>query len=310
MTNFVLLGPQRFYPCILQATKKCNLTAPFAAITAGWQERESETEELESHLGSPVRNLSLYQRAEQVFAEAPLLREAIRQHQQTLISLQELYRLRLRYSMQTAHQLLTKKKVSRDLLDPEINDSFEAIQRLDQHHLQRIQALNQAFYDKWDFKNHDVIKKHREDLFELLQNCQSVLISGGHVAVLLNRIRLFGIEPWLLERTCIGWAAGAMVLGEKIVLFHDSPPQGRGYAEIFEAGLGLYSNRLVFPSARKRLMLKDPVRVQLLAWRFATDSCWTLDDHAQLAFVDQVWQPNGATHQLHPDGTHFAEVRS
>ena len=90
----------------------------------------------------------------------------------------------------------------------------------------------------------------------------------GHVAVLLNRLRIFKLEPMLAQKPIIAWSAGAMVLAKRIVLFHDTPPQGKGFAEVFEAGLGLYSNLIPLPHAAKRLQLDNPTRVSIFARRF------------------------------------------
>jgi peptidase E len=60
----------------------------------------------------------------------------------------------------------------------------------------------------------------------LLAASHAVLIAGGHIAVLLNRLRLFDLSAVLRERPVFGWSAGAMVLTSRIVLFHDSPPRG------------------------------------------------------------------------------------
>ena len=310
MNNLALLGPQRHNPHILDASMSCEMNPPWAAITAGWQEREDEIEELEAHLGQGVSNLRLYRRAEKIFQADPLLREAIRSHQQELIALQELYRLRLRHSMETVHQLLKRKRPNPALLEPEIEDSFHTVRQLDHHHLERIRGLNEAFEEKWNLDQRPSVRDHRQEIAEILDRCACVLIAGGHVAVLLNRMRLFGLPETLQHKPIIAWSAGAMVLGKKIVLFHDSPPQGRGYAEVFESGLGRYEDRLVFPSAQKRLLLQDPIRIMLLARRFSQDECWTLDPGAKLFFQDEQWHSNGTSLRLFPNGEHHAEGTS
>jgi len=292
MADLVLLGPQRHHPLLLEATQRCDLQPPWAVISAGWQEREAEIEEMAAHLGGRVQNLDLYQRAESVFTQDSLLREALRQHQQRLIALQEIYRIRLRHGMGAVQQLLRRKKPETGLLEPEIEDSFRAVKALDEHHLNRILDLNQAFNDHWKLGEHHLIQHHRNEIATILAASSCVLIAGGHVAILLNRMRLFGLPAMLADKPCIAWSAGAMVLGKKIVLFHDSPPQGRGYAEVLEWGLGKFEDRLVFPSANKRLAVNDPVRLAMLTRRFPEDQCWTLDEKAMLVRQDDRWQAN------------------
>ena len=61
-------------------------------ITAGWQEREREDEELQKHLDRPLTNLCLHSRAEQVFSSDPDLFAAHRARQDRLQAIQQLYR--------------------------------------------------------------------------------------------------------------------------------------------------------------------------------------------------------------------------
>ena len=66
MRAIVLLGPQRLQPTLVTAVDERGVTGAIAAITAGWQEREDEIDELSEHVKRPVHNLRLYARGEQV----------------------------------------------------------------------------------------------------------------------------------------------------------------------------------------------------------------------------------------------------
>jgi hypothetical protein len=116
-------------------------------------------------------------------------------------------------------------------------------------------------------------------------------------------MRLFGVAPRLADRWVVAWSGGAMALGERVVLFHDSPPQGAGHAELLDAGLGLYRHVIPFPNARRRLRLDDPSRVGLLAERLAPHACVTLDDGARLDWrSERGWRAWPAVRRLQPDG--------
>ena len=123
--------------------------------------------------------------------------------------------------------------------------------------------------DRWHLSERDVVARQRHELQKLLKNSLALCIAGGHVSILLNRLWLFDVAG-LLPKTMpvVAWSAGAMALAERVVLFHDSPPQGRGYAEVLCAGVGLCPGVVPLPHAKKRLQLNDQVRVQLLARRF------------------------------------------
>ena len=130
----------------------------------------------------------------------------------------------------------------------------------------------------------------------------AVAIAGGHVMVLLNRFRMYALMPKLTEFPVLAWAAGAMVLTERIVAFHDSPPQGRGNPEVLEAGVGLVPGVVVLPHARQRLKLTDPVRVALLARRFAPARCLAFDADCEAWWVDWRLRPGGGLRELRSQG--------
>ncbi len=57
MHPLTLLGPQRLRPTLAAAFDELGISGQVAAVTAGWQEREAEVEEMKEHLGRPVVDL-------------------------------------------------------------------------------------------------------------------------------------------------------------------------------------------------------------------------------------------------------------
>ena len=100
----------------------------------------------------------------------------------------------------------------------------------------------------------------------------------------MNRLRLFGMQELLADRHIVGFSAGAMVLVDRIVLFHDRMPQGRRDPEVFGAGLGLVPRHVILPDPSERLRQRDKPRIGLMARRFAPDLCVTLDSGASIEF--------------------------
>jgi len=304
MPDLILLGPQRYETTAGEALASLEVSGPCAVITCGWQERELEMENLEAELGCETINLRLHHRGEAVFRDDPEFREAHRAHQGRLRALQELYRIRLRHTLGAFHQLMAQTEdYEAEVLDDEIEHAVTLVRALDQHHLDRIRELHETFTDEWEPFKRPALREHHFELMETLERCGAVMIAGGHVAVLLNRLRLLGLAPFIQEKPVIAWSAGAMVLGERVVLFHDSPPQGRGYAEVFEAGLGLFDDVVPLPHAHKRLQLENPVRVSLFARRFAGLDCLTLASGSRLEHGDETWRPVREIQRLNPDGT-------
>lgn len=277
MASLILFGPQRLNPTLRPELDALGLDGQAAVITAGWQEREREIEELQQHIDRPVANLGLHERCEQVFSHDHELFQAHRARQDRLQAIQRLYRYRLDFVLEPARELM-RRGGDPELLDRERTSAIEAIRLLDREHLMRMDEVHREFDHRWQVAKRPSLAKHREQIQELLSASSSVLIAGGHVAVLLNRMRMFGIAELIRPMPILAWAAGAMALAERVVLFHDSPPQGAGNPEVLDTGLGLYRGLIPLPHARQRLRLEDPVRVSLFARRFAPDTCVPLDE--------------------------------
>ncbi len=296
----MILGPQRLRPTVDRALAELGIDGRIAVVTAGWQEREQEDQDLDEHLGHRVVNLLLYERGERVFERDADLFAAHRERQDRLRELRDLYGRRLLHALAAARELLGLDGDS-DLLERERREAIAAVRDLDRHHLDEIGKIHGAFERRWRPARRAAIRRERDDLAAVLAGVEALAVAGGHVAVLLNRLRLFGVLELVGARPILAWSAGAMALAERIVLFHDSPPQGAGNAEVLEAGLGLINGLLPFPHARRRLRLDDPARVALLARRFAPARCIALDGGDGLAY-DGSWRTLAPLRLLREDG--------
>jgi hypothetical protein len=275
-----LLGPQRLQPTVGPIIEDFDSPGTVSVITAGWQERESEDEELFEYVGADAVNLRLYQRALDIFQEDPELAEALHRRQRKLRDLQHLYRLRLDHLLDVVRELRHRPNVDPEILRWTSERAMSSVQALDRELLDRQAESSIEFDQRWSERERPAVRRHREEILSILSDSDIVVIAGGHVAVLLNRLRLFGIETMLADKNIVAWSAGAMVLGERVVLFHDRPPQGRGNAEVLEAGLSLYRGLIPFPHARHRLLLDQPERVMLISRRFHPLMCIAMDENA------------------------------
>ena len=297
MSRVVFLGPQRFRPTLAGVLDRLEVEGTVAAITAGWQEREQEVDELEDHIHRDLVNLRLYERAEQVLATDPELRAALHERQSRLRDLQTLYRKRLRHTLESAREVLSLD--GRDGFVREHRQAaIRAVRTLDRQHLTRVRRIHSEFDEQWAPLTRPSVASQRRELEDVVAGASVVAIAGGHVAVLISRMRLFGLGDLLGRPTVVAWSAGAMALCERIVLFHDFPPQGAGDAEVLDAGLGVVDGIVAFPDARRRLALEDPVRVALLARRFAPDLPAMLDVGTEFIRDDARWRPVAAARVL------------
>jgi hypothetical protein len=303
----IVLGPQRLAPTVKREIVAHGLDPAqngLAAVTAGWEEREEELDELRDHLGGRVVGLRLHERTEDVYAKDPALLQAVRARHDRLRKLQAIYRLRLSYALDAARALL-RRESSQDLerlLESERHSAIEAVRALDREHLEHIRAVHEEFEDEWHPGERDSVAHHREEIGRELEECSALLVAGGHVTVLLDRLRMFDVVPLLKRQPIFCWSAGAMALSERVVVFHDSPPQGPGNAEVLEAGLDVFSGLVPLPHASRRLRLDDPLRVGLFARRFGPAICAALDEGTQLTWDGKAWKGGIGTRMLSPDG--------
>ncbi len=294
----ILLGPQRQQPGVGKAVADLGILGPLAVVTAGWEERELEDEELIRELersqnqgGShQTINLSLFPRADEVFTHHPALRELMAERENRRKMLRELYNLRLAPQLVACRELLNRVDLDAHdrpddpLYDPEIDDAIEGVRRLDDHHLARVSELEAEMAERFagDHVDHPVLLHHRRQVAELVAASGALLIAGGHVGTLMSVLRLFDVMNLAADKPVVAWSAGAMAIGERVVLFHDSPARGAGDAEVFGPGFGLVPGIIPLPHARHRIALDDRRRVALMARRFAPSVCVGLDYTARI----------------------------
>ncbi|MDX1460799.1 MAG: Type 1 glutamine amidotransferase-like domain-containing protein, partial [Xanthomonadales bacterium] len=232
---------------------------------------------VEREVGRGLRDLHLYRRAEQVFSGDPSLVEAYRARQDRLIRLQRLYRQRLRQLVSAAIDLYALQGEPA-LLTPERRHAISQLRSLDAHHVARVRAIHAEFEADFDPVINPLLARHVAEISSILDGCAGLLITGGNVAVLLNRMRLFGIGSRLDSIPVVGWSAGAMVLTERIVLFHDKLPRRRRDAEILSPGFGLLPGWVFLPDAAHRLDHDDVLALDVMARRFQPARCVLLDN--------------------------------
>jgi hypothetical protein len=289
----VLLGPQRIDPVVRGATAapdvgvvlaELGVRKRVALVTAGWQERESEDEALRKALGVDSENLRLHERSQEVFAADPALTAAYSARQELLRHLQSFYRIRLDKTEDAANAIQVRH-VEPELLVQEQRVSVEQFRQLDVDHLERCRAIHAAFEDRWQLPTRAAIATHRDELRALLAPAEALVIAGGHVASLLNRMKLFDVLGLAAGKPIVAWSAGAMVLTDRIVLFHDFPPYGSDIAQVLDAGFGLVPGVVALPDAARRVRQDDRAGIARFAQRMAPATCVAMDAGARLAIV-------------------------
>ncbi|MCA9566395.1 MAG: Type 1 glutamine amidotransferase-like domain-containing protein [Myxococcales bacterium] len=296
--DLFLLGPQRPNPNLGEALERIPGTGPIVTITAGWRLDEGEIDALHAVVGPDAVHLPLYQWFEECMETMPETRRRYKQRQRELRRVKELYRIRLHRALEAVRALHERADQDNELVEKQLEWALADVRRIDRQFVDHSKSLFAAYTDvsrPWELPE---VAARRKESAEKLSSARAILIAGGHVAVLRNRMLFFGVhqqlfQAWLQKTAVVAWGAGAMVLTDPIVLFYDDPPDGPSHPEILDSGLALVQDTVVLPDAEKRLRLRDRMRVRLLAGRFRPHQCVAMENGAFLEMKDGGWVQRG-----------------
>jgi hypothetical protein len=264
--------------------------ARIATVTAGWQEREPDDTELNQLLGDRAVNLALHARWQDVLEKDSEYANAEREHDAALEELRQLYLTQLDHALDATYDIAASEEGRPRFRERVLADALELVRMLDEQHLVRVREAHLEFYDAWQPQQRALVATHREEVREILQSAAALVIAGGHVGELVKVLHLFHVSPHL-PGLVVAWSAGAMALTERVVLFHDYVPHGVAQTELLGEGLGLLPDLVPLPDARRRLRVNDPVRMSVLARRFAPARCIVLDDGVRVRLTNSDLPP-------------------
>ncbi len=302
--RIVLLGPQRS-PTVGGLVRSLPPDGPVATVTAGWQEREPDDDELSALLGTRDVNLGLYGRWLDTQDRDPEYARADRRLGELLAERHELYLLRLDHALRAVYALQQHAEPDSELADQALTEAIEAVRELDRAHLSHVNTMRGEFFAALRPHDRPVIAAHRAAVAELLGGSAALVIAGGHVGVLADVLHLFNVAA-ALDRALdaapvIAWSAGAMALTDRIVLFGDRAASGPGHAEVYGSGLSILRDVVLLPHARARMLLDDTPRMAVFARRFAPARCVVLEAGTRIETTSEAGWPGG-TRILGADG--------
>jgi hypothetical protein len=294
--TLVVLGPQR-RPSLRPVMRSLDVAGPVAVVNAGWRDREEQDGELLDLLDGRGVNLALHARYLDVLDTVPGLPDWAAARQEALDELSSVYELRLHHALAAVHALLRRRPVDRApgdgaVVDVAVADAIRAVVALDEWHVTSVREVRATFAGRLAELDHRALDRQCEQVAGLLAPAEVLVVAGGHVGVLLDCLRMFGVHP--VDRAVVAWSAGAMALADLVVLFHDFAPQGQGHPEVHDVGLGVLRGVVPLPHARRRLRLDDHARMAVLAARLAPARCLVLDDGVRLALGPRGELPPGA----------------
>jgi hypothetical protein len=296
--NLTVLGPQRPDPNLPRVLEALGVRGPVAMITAGWRHDEGETTALERALARPSLHVPLYQWFDRVMASDADLARAYSERSERMRAYKDLYRIRVRGALGVVERLVEHREEQPDLVDRELVRAMDTVRDIDDQMLSSLRDLRVAFPRMAHSIEHPEVKALHALAAEMFARADTIVVAGGHVAVLLNRIQFFGVHTLLQDaldegKAVIAWSAGAMVMTNRIALYYDDPPDGPAEAEVLDHGLGFLPGVVLYPHARRRLRLHDTNRVARVARRFAPSENLGLENGAWLEHTPGGWTNRG-----------------
>lgn len=294
-----VLGPERPDPILPAVLDRLEVRGPVALVSAGWRYDEDRDEPLRAAIGRTVHNLRIYDAFSDIEREAPELASAHARKQSMLKA------EKVKYRVLVANAVASLRQLWEDRDGPFFAEALAHLRAADERFLATADALHATFVAEMRPDRHPMVRAVRARTADVLAGCHVVLIAGGHVGVLRNRLTFFGLGDLLGDTTVVAWSAGAMALTDRVVLFHDHAEHGVGGAELLDRGLGLVPGVVLLPHARQRLALEDPLAVGILARRFGP--ALGLQNGAHLVGGENVGRA-GTAFWLQGDGT-LADLR-
>ncbi|MEO6510711.1 MAG: Type 1 glutamine amidotransferase-like domain-containing protein, partial [Nocardioides sp.] len=287
-----LLGPQRFLTTAGTIVASVAPEGTVATVTAGWQDRETADGELHEVMGGRSRNLRLYERLSDVLETDAHFAEHALAHRDAVDELAGIYSLRLQRALDSVYAV-ARRPARQDIADSAFGDAVRDVRDIDSWYLRTVDQLYGELEAVAPPVGSESVRRHRDEVADVLRDAAVVAIAGGHVGILIRCLRLFDAVP-TRETPVVAWSAGAMALTERVVLYNDSGPQGVRGAEVWDRGAGRVRDVVTMPHARRRLRLDDPVHTRVFVHRFAPATCLLLDDGTTVELTPDGAVPDGA----------------
>ena len=276
----VLLGPQRFRQTAGTVADAIAPDGPVVTVTAGWRDREKDDAELHEVLAGRAQNLLLFSRLGHVVRHDPTFAAAAAAYNHSINEANKLYTLRLGYATEAVYTTM-RRTARQDLMNSALRAGIQSIQDIDAWYVWLVTEIENELRSAGQVDSSDIIATHRGEVAEILTSSALLAIAGGHVSFLMRCLRLFEVFP-APDLPVVGWSAGAMVLTDHIVLYHDNGPAGVQPSQVWDRGLGRVPRVVAMPHARRRLALDDQNRNLVLAHRYAPARVLLLDDGMQV----------------------------
>ncbi len=161
------------------------------------------------------------------------------------------------------------------------------LREADLRHEEQLEDLWQHFHHAAGIEFDPYWQELRDELVRKILQSNVIVLPGGSPSTLLVGFRFFnltGVMNEALRRgtSFFGTSAGAMVLGRRVVIFHDHR-EPREEFQLLENGVRLVEGFQVFPHCTDRVQTEDPANLAYLAARFSDRWCVGLNAGSVMA---------------------------
>lgn len=173
-------------------------------------------------------------------------------------------------------------------LGRELVASITALRENDARMMAALTEAEEQLLSRTGLRHDPQWQAERAQLERRVLDADAILLFGGSPLQLLDALRFFDLRPAFLETlrrgaTLVATSAGALVLGERIVVFDDRNPDPRSrHFQLLDRGLGLVGGVQVFPHCNDRIHTDDPDNLAYLARRFGDRVCVGLNEESYL----------------------------
>jgi hypothetical protein len=275
----LLLGQQRESPRLSEVLARWRIQGSVGLVSAGWEEDEEDDQWVRDAIDLPVVNSQLYQLADRMFQDDPEVLTLLRERQDRLRDLREINALQTEQLFALARELWRRIEENAGAVGP-FQQTMAHLREVDRTYLRAVSTVIKEYEQRIAPRVRPSIQSYQQAVLRRMEGCQALLLAGGHVGVLLNRLNLCRLLQHL-QLPIIAWSGGAMALGERVFFYDHFIPHAKKEVELSRQGMRLFSGLQVFPRAAERLNLQDQSELAILARRIETP-CLLLEPNSEI----------------------------
>ncbi len=307
-------GPSRHRDPKLRAADRVLI------VTASWGRGELNDGALRRGFAEQQRgeadNLRLWTAMSAFLGQRPIVRGLLSEHTAAWEQLREAYAVendaltgtmrdawaRARRSLGIQHFPRLLKRGDRQLPGPptrpvhhliehalaqQVQRNIDALVHADDLRAQGLRELWEHFRLAAGLEFDSLWQEQRLVLEQRILRSSLVALAGGDPSVLLTALRFFDLDGVFVEAIrrgvhVFGSSAGAMVMGQRVIIFHDRRLPRQEFL-LLDNGLGLARGVQIFPHVHDRLHTEDPFNLAYLSARFRHRLCVGLNAGSTLA---------------------------